>query len=76
MRVITAITGATGSVIGVKVVEALHALNIENHLVVSRWGRVTLERETNKTVAKLGTLTRRVYAPGDVAAPIASGLYA
>jgi 4-hydroxy-3-polyprenylbenzoate decarboxylase len=75
MRVITAITGATGAIIGVKVVQALHDLNIENHLIVSRWGRVTLEHETNVTVSELGALAHQVYGPGDVTAPIASGSF-
>lgn len=75
MRVITAITGATGAVIGVKIVEALYDLNIENHLIVSRWGRVTLEHETDVAVAKLRALAHRVYGPGDVTAPIASGSF-
>src|SRR5262245_51958864 len=46
VRVIVGITGATGTVYGVRLVERLRELDVETHLVISRWGARTLAHET------------------------------
>jgi 4-hydroxy-3-polyprenylbenzoate decarboxylase len=75
MRLIVGITGATGSVIGVWILQALRVLGVETHLVLSRWGRATLEMETDLSAAEVYVLADRVYGPGDQSAPIASGSF-
>ena len=48
-----AITGATGAVYGVRLLEMLRDAAVETHLVISPWGRRTLLHETTYTVVKL-----------------------
>jgi 4-hydroxy-3-polyprenylbenzoate decarboxylase len=46
MRLIVGITGATGAVFGVRLLEVLRDLDgVETHLVMSRWARTTIDLE-------------------------------
>ncbi len=72
---IVGITGATGIVYGVRVLEALRAMNVETHLIVSKPGEMTRAYETDLSAKDLRGLADYVYAPGDIAAPIASGSF-
>jgi 4-hydroxy-3-polyprenylbenzoate decarboxylase len=49
-RLIVAITGATGAIYGVRLLEMLRDADIETHLLISPWGRRTLIHETTYTV--------------------------
>jgi 3-polyprenyl-4-hydroxybenzoate decarboxylase len=46
MRIIVAITGATGTIFGVRLLEAFRDSDVESHLVMSKWGTRTLIHET------------------------------
>ena len=46
MRIIVAITGATGAAYGIRLLAALEQLGVERHLIVSRWAEVTILKET------------------------------
>ena len=75
MRLVVGITGATGTVIGVRILQALRALDVETHLVISRWGRATLENETDLKAADVQALAGRAYASHDQFAEISSGSF-
>ncbi len=75
MRLVVGITGATGTVIGVRILQALRDLGVETDLVLSRWGRATMEMETDLTLADLHALADRMHGPGDQSAPISSGSF-
>ena len=75
MRVIVAITGATGTVYGVRVLERLRQGDVETHLVISRWGLRTLLHETKYTREQVEELASVSYAPGDMGAAISSGSF-
>ena len=75
MRVIVAITGATGVVYGVRTLEQLRAASVETHLVISRWGVRTLLHETSYTREQVEALASVVYAPTDMGAAISSGSF-
>lgn len=75
MRLVVAITGATGSALGVAILRGLATLGVQTHLVLSRWGRATLEMETDLTAAQVYQLADHVHGPGDAAAPISSGSF-
>lgn len=75
MRLVVGMTGATGSIIGIRLLQGLAALGVETHLVLSRWGRATLEMETGFDVADVRALADHVHGPGDVSAPVSSGSY-
>jgi 4-hydroxy-3-polyprenylbenzoate decarboxylase len=72
-RLIVGISGATGIVYGVRLLQALRESEVETHLVVSRPGVMTLKYETDMTRDDLYALADHVYAPNDVGAAIASG---
>ncbi len=70
---VIAITGASGAVYGVRLLEVLREAPVETHLIVSRWGRATLEHETGKGLDEVQALADRHYGPGDMGALMASG---
>ncbi|GAB3648696.1 non-oxidative hydroxyarylic acid decarboxylases subunit B [Glycomyces tarimensis] len=73
---IVGMTGATGAVFGVRLLEALHEIaDVETHLVVSKWARTTLKLETGRTVAELAELADYSWGHGDQAAPLSSGSF-
>lgn len=74
-RMIVGITGASGTVYGIRLLEALRTLGIESHLVVSKAGDRTRALETDLSAADLRALADKVYAPGDIAAAISSGSF-
>lgn len=74
-RIIVAFTGATGSILGIKALIALHRLNVETHLIISKWAESTLKYGTDYTVASLRALADHVHKNHDMAAPVASGSY-
>ncbi|MFE6741124.1 UbiX family flavin prenyltransferase [Streptomyces tubercidicus] len=74
-RLVVGITGATGSVIGVRLLQTLRVLGVETHLVLSKWGRATLELETGWKASEVTALADHAYGPGDQAAAISSGSY-
>src|SRR5262249_14693329 len=74
-RIIVGISGASGVIYGARLLELLHPLPIEVHLVVSRAAEVTLARETDLKLAALRLRADVVHAVGDMAAPISSGSF-
>ena len=74
-RMVVGITGATGTVYGVPLLEALSDLDIESHLVVSKAGSLTREYETEYSQHDITKRADVTYRHGDVAAPIASGSF-
>ena len=74
-RLIVGITGASGVVYGVRMLEALRGSEVETHLVMSKPAEVTLAHETDLKLAHVRALADSVYAVGDVGAAIASGSF-
>jgi 4-hydroxy-3-polyprenylbenzoate decarboxylase len=74
-RLIVGITGASGTVFGVRLLEMLRDTDVETHLVMSQWGARTLVHETTYSVQQVQDLADERYAIGDVGAAIASGSY-
>jgi flavin prenyltransferase len=74
-RLIVGISGATGIVYGIRLLEALREANIESHLVVTRAAELTRAYETKLSSQNLRDLADVVYPIGDVGAPIASGSF-
>jgi len=74
-RLIVGITGATGAIFGVRLLEALKAAGVETHLVLSRWGQRTVEHETGLTFADLESRASVVHGSGNMAATISSGSF-
>ena len=72
---VVGMTGASGAVFGVRLLEAARGAAIETHLVVSKWGRRTLEHETGKSLDDLRALADRHYGPADMGALMSSGSF-
>jgi 4-hydroxy-3-polyprenylbenzoate decarboxylase len=70
-----AITGATGAVYGVRLLEMLQESPVETHLVISPWGRRTLLHETKYSVDEVQRLASVSYLPNDQGAAISSGSF-
>jgi 4-hydroxy-3-polyprenylbenzoate decarboxylase len=74
-RLIVAITGASGSLYGIRALELLRQSGIEAHLVMSKWGARTLLHETSYTVKDVQALAHTVYHASDEGAAISSGSF-
>jgi len=74
-RLIVGITGATGAIFGVRLLEALKATGIETHLVLSKWGMQTIEHETSLSVQQVKNLASVVHSEGNMGASISSGSF-
>ncbi|CAG8214136.1 unnamed protein product [Penicillium olsonii] len=74
-RIVVALTGATGAILGIKALIALRKLNIETHLIISKWAEATIKQETDYTPSNVRALADHCYSPYDLAAPIASGSF-
>ena len=72
-RLIVGITGASGTVYGVRLLETLRIAGIESHLVMSDAAKLTMAAETDYTVAMVESLASVVHAPKNIGAAIASG---
>lgn len=75
-RLIVGISGASGVVYGVRLLQVLaERPEIETHLIVSRAARLIVAHESENTVVQVEALANHAYAPDDLAAPIASGSF-
>ncbi|MFB9136602.1 non-oxidative hydroxyarylic acid decarboxylases subunit B [Vibrio olivae] len=76
MKLIVAITGATGAPLAVRLLEALkHIPNVETHLVMSRWAKTTIEHETEYSARDVAVLADVCHNASDQAATISSGSF-
>lgn len=75
-RLIVGISGASGAIYGIRVLEALRAIpEIETHLVISASARRTIVEETRYKVAEVEALAKVVHDQRDIGASLASGSF-
>ncbi|MCK5593324.1 UbiX family flavin prenyltransferase, partial [Candidatus Bathyarchaeota archaeon] len=75
MRLIVAITGASGVIYGKRMLEVLRSKNVETHLVISKAGEIVIEHELDASKSNLKKLANYVYDMDDWSAPIVSGSF-
>jgi flavin prenyltransferase len=75
-RVVVGITGATGAVYGVRLLQRLRSAEVETHLVASAAGVLSVHHELGLDRKALEALADHAYSPADVGAAIASGSFA
>jgi len=75
IRLIVGISGASGVIYGVRLLQALKPLPVETHLVMTRTAEVTLAHETRLKVADVRRLADVAYPIDDLAAAISSGSF-
>lgn len=68
-------TGATGVIYGVRLLERLREAGVETHLTISRWGARTLMHETPYSREQVESLAHTVYPANDMGAAISSGSF-
>jgi 4-hydroxy-3-polyprenylbenzoate decarboxylase len=74
-RIIVALTGATGTIFGVRVLQLLQNADVETHLVMSKWAVRTLLHETSYTGEDVQRLATHVHQLADQGAAISSGSF-
>ena len=74
-RIVVAMTGASGAILGIRLLEALRRAGVETHLILSEWAERTIELETSYTKKQVLDLAEAVYLPGDLAACVSSGSF-
>jgi len=74
-RLIVGITGASGAIYGVRLLEQLRELPVETHLIATRWARITIEHETDRSFADVRALADVTYSEGDQSAAVSSGSF-
>jgi 4-hydroxy-3-polyprenylbenzoate decarboxylase len=75
LKIVVGITGATGSVIGVRLLEAMREAGVETHLILSKWGARTMVHETGRSVEEVSALAACSYNPNDQGAAVSSGSF-
>jgi 4-hydroxy-3-polyprenylbenzoate decarboxylase len=75
-RLVVGITGASGALYGVRMLQRARSLGVETHLVVSAAGVLNAHHELGLDRPSLEAMADRSYAPGEIGACIASGSFA
>ncbi|WP_398472600.1 UbiX family flavin prenyltransferase [Tardiphaga sp.] len=74
-RLIVAITGASGTIYGVRLLRLLQATDVETHLVLSRSAKITLTQELDLSVSDVADLADVVHQADNIGATISSGSF-
>src|SRR6202140_4039005 len=74
-RLIVGISGATGTILGVRLLQVLKQHNVETHLIVSNWGARTLVHETSYSVTRVQEMATKCYGAQDYGAAVFSGSF-
>lgn len=75
MRLVVAITGASGAIFGIRILEELKKKNVETHLIVSKWGGFTIEEETGYKVTEVEKMASFSHDVNDLSDVVASGSF-
>lgn len=74
-RLIVGISGASGAIYGIRILQALRATDVETHLVMSESARMTLTAETDMSVAEVEALADHSHHIRNIGATISSGSF-
>jgi 4-hydroxy-3-polyprenylbenzoate decarboxylase len=72
---VVGVSGASGAIYGVRVLDACRDLGVETHLIISRAAVLTLAQETSLSAADVALKAHVTWRVGDLAAPVASGSF-
>lgn len=75
MKIIVGMTGATGAIFGIRLLEILKNTDVETHLVMSQWAAATIQTETDYSVKEVEDLADFHYSYKDLGARISSGSF-
>ncbi|MCB2094317.1 MAG: UbiX family flavin prenyltransferase [Rhodobacteraceae bacterium] len=74
-RIAVGISGASGVIYGIRLLDLLATLGVETHLVMTRAAEMTLAHETDMKIAQVRAKASHAYSATDIAAPLASGSF-
>jgi len=75
MKLVVGITGSTGVIYGIRMLETLKKLGIESHLIMSEWGEKCIAMETVHTVDYVKSLADNVSDEKNMASSVSSGTH-
>ena len=75
MRLVVGMSGASGAIYGVRILEVLKQLQVETHLVMSDSAKRTIVYETDRSIDEVKALANHVHELADVGACISSGSF-
>jgi len=75
MKLVIGITGSTGVIYGVRLLDVLKEKNIQTHLIFTEWAKKCLAMETEFTVDEVKSLATTVSDESNMAASISSGTH-
>ena len=74
-RLVVGITGASGVILGIRLLEVLRSMAVEMHLVISPAAKATIAQETTWKISDVLALAEVVHNHADIGASIASGSF-
>ena len=74
-RLIVAVSGASGAIYGIRLLETLSKEKVETHLILSNWAHVTIKTETDYTVDEIKKKANYSYDEEDLSSSISSGSF-
>ncbi|MCK9388677.1 MAG: UbiX family flavin prenyltransferase [Sulfuritalea sp.] len=75
MKLVVGISGASGAIYGLRILEVLKRIGVETHLVMSDAAKRTIAHETNYAIEAVRSLATHVHDINDIGACIASGSF-
>jgi flavin prenyltransferase len=75
LKIVVGITGSSGVIYGIKLLYFLNKLEIETHVVLSKWAEKNIEIETDENIPKIKEMATYEYEENDMAASISSGSF-
>ena len=74
-RLVVGISGASGVIFGIRLLETLRLLSVESHLIMSRTAEITLAKETDYKPEEVRRIASVCHDPQDLAAAVSSGSF-
>lgn len=74
-KLIVGMTGATGAIFGVRLLEVLKDSDVETHLIASKWALQTVEHETGLSAREIMDMATVSYRADDMGATVSSGSF-
>jgi 4-hydroxy-3-polyprenylbenzoate decarboxylase len=74
-RLIVGLTGATGAILGIRLLEVLKSCDVESHLIISKWAQRTVEHETRYRIDDVRALASVTHHLADMGASVSSGSF-
>ncbi|GIU71059.1 MAG: putative UbiX-like flavin prenyltransferase [Candidatus Nitrosocaldaceae archaeon] len=75
MRLIIGVSGGSGVIYAIRLLEVLHTLKIDTHLIISRWAKECIRLETDKSIDYVTRLANKVYDNDNLASAPSSGSF-